>query len=407
VRERAFGWYVAYLACAIGWISTKRGVAFAWIWPDHPNWNPYASPSLAFLCLGFLSLFLVDLLDLRKNARRTTRVLGLATATMFLFSALSWFDSAVRSSLVRDMANIDMLLLVGCLVGALLLRVLHRDRLAMQILFSFSPMALAIAFGALVEFGLGEQGPCVKSSLVAVAAILENALTTLVLVREVRRRDKERVVLERQFHQRVVERTDEHLGNLARELHDDLSQQVAALRMRLFGLSRARDDVGLDEAGRSVDELSRSLRRISHRIQPPLLEQGLLGRSLAQLCQEMTNASSVEIAFLSTSDEPPVPRSEGIHLHRIVQEALANAIRHGRPSRVEVILEAETDRLRLVVADDGAGFRPDGIEPGLGLWSIRSRAETLGGTLEISSAPGKGTRIEIEVPLQGRPEDRP
>lgn len=88
-------------------------------------------------------------------------------------------------------------------------------------------------------------------------------------------------------------------------------------------------------------------------------------------------------------------------LFRIVQEALTNAVRHGRPSKVEVRMRAAGDLLELEVSDDGRGFDPEGrAHRGrrLGLTSMRERAAALGGELSIRSAPGEGTTVHLEVP---------
>lgn len=397
IRERAFGWYTAYLASAIGWTIVKQGVAFTWIWPDHPQWNPHASPSLAYLCVGFLSLFLTDLLELRKHLPAATRILSWLTGLVFSFSVVCWSDWATRTGFLRHLADTTLLAVVVWLLACLALRAFRKDHLAIQISIAFLPLALGLVFGALVEFGFGRNGPELKSNLVAVSALLENTLTILVLVRIVHHREKLRVALERQFHQRVVERSDEHLGKLAQELHDDLSQQASSLRMRLYGLRRSIASPEIDDVEDRVDRLSGSIRRLSHQIHPPLLEHGNLGDSISQLCQELTDSSSAEVVFLMSAASRPIPHQAAVHLYRIVQEACVNALRHGQASRVEIGLGESPGVLHLVVADNGRGFVP-GAATGIGLWSIRSRAETLGGTLRISSAKGVGTRLEIDMP---------
>jgi signal transduction histidine kinase len=397
IRERAFGWYVAYLASAIAWISVKQGVAFTMIWPDHPGWNPHASPSFAFACIGFLSLFLIDLIDLRKNLPQLVFFLFAMTGLTFLLSAVSWWDEPTRSLIVRSVANTNLMALVLALLGCLCLRAFRKDPLATQILLSFSPLAFGMVFGVLVEFGVGKDGPSIKSGILAVSAILENALTTLVLVREVHRREKARIMLERNFHQRVVARTDDQMEELAQELHDGLSQQAASIRMRLFSLRPKELESDISEIGTEMERFSQEIRRISHRIHPPLLENGFLVGAITQLCQEMGWATA-SIEFLHPEEELQVPRTLASHLYRIVQEALSNAIRHGNASHIKVDIYLAKDRLNLTVADDGLGFSVGGTSSGLGLWSIRSRVETLGGTFQILSSRSRGTRLVIEVP---------
>jgi signal transduction histidine kinase len=398
IRERAFGWYAAYLASAISWISVKQGVAFAWIWPDHPGWNPHASPSLAFVCVGFLSLFLIDLLDFRRHLPRFVILVFATTGLAFFFGVLSWWDALIHSGLVRSVANTNLMVLVFALLACISVRSLRKDPLAIRILVAFSPVALGVVFGALVEFGLGENGPGMKPGILVVSAILENALTTFVLISEVHRREKARIVLERNFHQRVVERSDDNLEELARELHDGLSQQASSLRMRLFSLRTEfrEEDVATIEVG--MDLLSKEIRRMSHQIHPPLLENGFLFESIARLCQEMGQVARTTIEFLHPEVELQVPKSMAIHLYRIVQEALSNAIRHGKASHIEVETHLDGDDLCLSISDNGFGFSTGKDSNGLGMWSIRSRVESLSGSFRITSAKGRGTRLEVGVP---------
>ena len=86
-------------------------------------------------------------------------------------------------------------------------------------------------------------------------------------------------------------------------------------------------------------------------------------------------------------------------LHRILQEALANVLKHASASEVNVALAFEPGKVRLSVKDDGVGFRMDGASPGYGLANMRQRAEELGGSFQISSVPGEGTTIGVTLPI--------
>src|SRR5262249_56853697 len=104
-------------------------------------------------------------------------------------------------------------------------------------------------------------------------------------------------------------------------------------------------------------------------------------------------------ALLTASPEPELPIEVKQALHRIAQEALWNAVKHARARRIEVRLEAHQDSVVLEIADDGVGFDPNGSFPGhLGLRSMHERAAEVGGSLEVVSALGSGTRVVVRVP---------
>src|SRR5258707_6456261 len=101
-------------------------------------------------------------------------------------------------------------------------------------------------------------------------------------------------------------------------------------------------------------------------------------------------------------EEPAASGDVKQTVYRIAQEALHNAVKHARATRAELTLRATPEELELAVRDDGVGFDPNGSFPGhLGLRSMRERAATLGGTLEIESAPGGGTTVRARIPANG------
>jgi len=130
VRERAFGWYAAYLALAILWVLVKRGFAFAYFWPSHPYWNPLASVSLSFLTLGCFALFIRNILSLTKRQPWLSRAISAVVTVEFLFGIVTLFPQLTAMPAVRAAAE-GLCLLVGTVV----FRTWRRDLFARQILF--------------------------------------------------------------------------------------------------------------------------------------------------------------------------------------------------------------------------------------------------------------------------------
>src|SRR6185436_6801823 len=152
-----------------------------------------------------------------------------------------------------------------------------------------------------------------------------------------------------------------------------------------LGLTRK----GLEEARRSVLDL---------RAAP--LEGRTLPEALAALAEEADAASPPAVVFETETPKASLPSAVEVGLYRIAQEALQNALRHAAAGRVMLRLEASPDRVRLTVEDDGRGFVIEDAAAGrFGLLGMRERARLLGGSLQIESAPGAGTRITAEVLL--------
>lgn len=193
----------------------------------------------------------------------------------------------------------------------------------------------------------------------------------------------------------------EERGRLARDLHDSAKQQAFALSAQLDAARLLlRSDPGaaeehLRQAEALADGLRQELGAIIFELHPPALGQAGLTEGLRRYLAAWSRQQGV-VATLSADGVGELPPELQQALFRIAQEALANVARHSGARRVELRLERQDGRLRLLIRDDGHGFAPDAPTPGLGLRSMRERAEALpGGSLRVESAPGDGASVEV------------
>ncbi len=198
---------------------------------------------------------------------------------------------------------------------------------------------------------------------------------------------------------------EEERKRIARELHDDTAQSLAALMLRLR-LIRNQDDAeartrALDELREELGEALERIRRFARGLRPPALDELGLVPALESHARSISEAVEVPVRV----DAEPVagllsPQSE-LALYRIAQEALSNAIRHGQPETVQITIRRRPGVVVLRVRDDGRGFRVeearDGERPGLGLFGMEERAAYLGGRVEIRSVPGRGTVVRATI----------
>ena len=110
----------------------------------------------------------------------------------------------------------------------------------------------------------------------------------------------------------------------------------------------------------------------------------------------------LEVALVLPEGDERLPAPLETALFRVVQEALANVAKHAQARRVEVVMTRDRREVTLRITDDGRGFDPETPRPGthLGLWSMRERVEQLGGRFEVESAPGRGTKLMVTIPVQ-------
>jgi signal transduction histidine kinase len=192
---------------------------------------------------------------------------------------------------------------------------------------------------------------------------------------------------------------------IARDLHDDLGQTLTAARL-ILKHARSRPDpaaigANLDMLSGSLDELNAQTRRILHDLRPTLLDKEGLETAVAALIARTEESSGLQVTYEPTPIR--VPEGVAIVAWRCVQEALTNIARHAEARRASVRLTLRDDALVISVEDDGRGFNPSRRASGLGLLGIHERASIIGGTAHIDSAPGRGTRVEVRLPLPEEP----
>ena len=193
---------------------------------------------------------------------------------------------------------------------------------------------------------------------------------------------------------------------ISRELHDELGQQLTGLKLDLSWLSKRLKEGRelppdtMEEMRRQLDEAIASVRRISTELRPLILDDLGFGEAVSWQAAEVAKRSGLEIR-LDIEAAALVRNSDlATALFRIVQESLTNCVRHAQASSVEISLVADVKDLVLTIRDDGRGFANEGrLGGGIGLVSMRERADALGGLLEISSSPGAGTIIQVKISL--------
>ncbi len=204
----------------------------------------------------------------------------------------------------------------------------------------------------------------------------------------------------------LIEVQENERRSISRELHDESSQILTAIILRLSALRRSlarekMDTRALDEVSAIAQQLSAALRRLAVNLRPELLDQAGLVAALQEYIQSYGRVYQVSVDLRSDSlgGDRLAPELESA-LYRIVQEALTNVARYARASHVTVILARGEDMIMATVEDDGVGFDVQAAERAgrLGLRGMRERAELRGGTLTIDSRSGLGTRVSVEIP---------
>lgn len=206
---------------------------------------------------------------------------------------------------------------------------------------------------------------------------------------------------------RALSAAEEERKRIARELHDETAQMLAALLIRIRIVQKSRDPDAtaalLEQMRGEIGQALEGIRRFARGLRPPALDELGLVPAIESQARTVAEISGVQVT-VETDELPAVlPPEAELATYRIVQEALSNVVRHARAARATVRIARDGGRLLVTVHDDGRGFDVANVVSteggGLGLFGMKERAGYLGGGVEVESAPGAGTRVTAEIPL--------
>jgi len=213
------------------------------------------------------------------------------------------------------------------------------------------------------------------------------------------------------FYARSITQAQENeRKRIARELHDDTIQSLIALSRRMEALSTS-EEVLPDTAARRIRELQeatgeviKSVRRFSQDLRPSILDDLGLLPTLEELTSELNRQDGLQAEFRVLGEERRLSSEAELMLFRIAQEALNNVRKHAQATRSVTVVELCDSAIKMTVEDNGKGFKPPMLNEHpaaskLGLVGMYERARLLGGTLVVDSAPGRGTRVIVNVPV--------
>ena len=221
---------------------------------------------------------------------------------------------------------------------------------------------------------------------------------------------EERIRTEREIQAlsaRLINAQEDERARVARELHDDLSQQIAALSIGISNLKRSIPGDLAESRGQSerirekLVHLAESIRRLSHELHPAILQHCGLDVALRAFCSEFGALAGIKVVFESSGVFDGISPAVTLCVYRVAQEALQNIARHAKTDAAEVRLKRTRENLILTVSDNGIGMNLNGGRTGggLGLVNIKERARLVCGAVDLQSRPNRGTSLTVTVPV--------
>ena len=226
-------------------------------------------------------------------------------------------------------------------------------------------------------------------------------------VESVARDITERTSLERE----ILETSNREQRRIGHDLHDGVCQQLAAIAYRMDILGDQLEEKGVTESseasriGSLLNEAIQQTRGVARGLFPVRLAESGLESALEELAANTNSLFKAQCRFACENPLPNLDNTMSLHLYYIAQEAVSNAVRHGKATQVNISISGARDRFSLEIQDNGSGFRlPLTDSSGMGIRIMRYRARVIGATLNLKSVPNQGTQITVQ--FNPKPEDK-
>jgi len=205
----------------------------------------------------------------------------------------------------------------------------------------------------------------------------------------------------------MVQGQEEERKRIAQDLHDGLGGLLTSARLQMQNIQREIDKISqlnlINKAEELVGNAYAEVRRISHDMMPGALVDLGLFAAIEDLVDEMNEQSNIKVTTQWFTKDSGIIDKKKVVIYRIVQEALNNSLKHSQASHIHVEMTQNKNAYNLTIEDDGIGFDYEALKQkskGIGLQSLQSRVDYLNGEIQFQTAVGKGTQIDILIPLE-------
>lgn len=388
IQDRSYLYYVLYLAGLLVFQGSLFGHATLWLWPQWPAWANLATVTGVAVMIAAGAAFVMRLAQTRCRVPWGHRALQALTIAALAILPLMLIDYRSAVMAVTALGAVAVMLIYPLPVILSYVRGCRQARFLVLGLVLFLPGVALIAMRT-----MGLIPPSWWSEhILQVGTAAEAMLFSFALADRINALSAEKLAAQ----QAVVSAHDGERRRIAADLHDSLGQNLLLLSNRL---QRQADQVpDAAELRETVNDSLTELRSTVRHLHPHQLDRLGIRRSLESMLEDSLTGVGIELE--RQLDPPELTPEQELQIYRIAQEAVSNILRHSGASRACVRLTTNRRHLELEIIDNGKGLDPANRDnEGLGLAGMRSRAEILGGRIDIQSTGEQGTRIHLIAPL--------
>ncbi len=399
-RDAVYGWYALYVTGMLCWIWANKGLGFHYIWPDSSFFPSRARPLFVFLNLILALQFITAYTGIPRSwPIRLFQGVWLFFVVLVLWPVpyTRFLEASMRIQQALPWFTMAAVLFITFI---LVRKALQKNTAAIIYLAANGLLLLFVTLENLYHLGKLQLPAFVAHYGIFTGVVLEMIIITFGLAARFSsyRKEKEAALLALNRQQKALTDTivtveEKERKALADRLHDELGALLALASLQVNAGKTG-------QAASLLQEISHTVRTISHQLTPVAMEKYGLRHAVEDLVQQ-ANASGqihIELVIVGFAEDRQRPPNFLHTLYRLVQELLQNILKHAGAANVLIQLIEHDDSCSLMVEDNGRGIPPERAAPGL-LRSVHAKVGYLEGDMNIDSTPGKGTIIDITLPL--------
>jgi signal transduction histidine kinase len=414
-KKKAFAGYLGYFLCMSVWILAHYGCLFPLLYPDLPAFNHIIKPlsslgAAVFLLLVMGNIFETELLSQPWYWRliRTFKTVLLILTGLMLLLFIPNLNTIIKASLITTW-HLGLLASV-CIIVWIPLKFFYTGNLAkifsaaILIICATVIVQLFANAGMIDNYFINEHG-------MAFGSLLENSIMAfglfVGLLEERRNRNLQVLALEAEQTatlKKLIAVQDNERKRIAGDLHDNIGPLLAALKINFRRIANVKDQQKQLELVQKtediIDDSIIEIRNVAHNLMPKNLSSNGLINTLSDYFEDMEQLYSKKIMFNHHVQSIFEPEMQ-MNIYRIISELVMNADKHSDADMITVCISSESKQLSIFIQDNGQGFevKHNGSKNSLGIQSAESRVHYLKGNFKLKSEPGKGTKVNIEIPL--------
>lgn len=410
LKDPSYYYYVAYL-CALAMLSAMNsGYSEAYLWPEYGGITTRFVLFVASLAVVFVLQFCNHFLGVRTHFPRAWKMSHIIMVTVVLITLSEVLGYASGVIVVIVVVLSDVTILYYTLISVAVYRAGVKQ--ARYILVAFSMYIIGYVYYQLYLFSVvGPDWLAVHS--IEIGILLEAIMLSLaladrinVLSRKKEIAEESMLMAQREFSRRVIKAQEQDRESFANTLHDSIGHGLLVLKQGLEEvLRKPTSSPAVTEEVRSLanycGDVLTDVRGLSHDLHPHILTRLGLKAAIEAMLERALPPKGIEwVADIHNTDKVLDIDSQ-LAILRCIQEAINNILKHAKATEVIVSLHVQEQDVSIDIKDDGIGFDVDSSFPeGMGLGTMKGRAELLGGHLDIGSKPEVGTHIKIRIPFK-------